>query len=149
MSLTFNSVAKYHATELKVLDIDLWSRCIMGYVQMVYSFPWLFVSVFTWEDRSGPLAFLWCSTSKGVTLQAISVLRFLVPFFITSFIKVRYSNFTTEKGSKILFVFFIIFWMFSFISRKALSCKVPLLMCCFTYSSAQVVCIQLTLKTNH
>ena len=46
----------------------------------------------------------------------------------------RLSNCTTEKGSKILIVFFIIFWMFSSISKKAQSCKVPLSMCCITYN---------------
>ena len=33
--------------------------------------------------------------------------------------------FTIEKGSKILIAFFIIFWMFSSISKKAHSHKVP------------------------
>ena len=75
---------------------------------------------------------MWCSTSKGGTLQmkliklSFDVLHLFLGCKMTPHKKwPKHSNFTIENGLKILFVFFIVFWMFSPVSKKAHSHYVP------------------------
>ena len=79
-----------------------------------------------------------CSTSKVGTLQVKSILSFVfdvlelflaLKWHLIYYNWLRHSNFTFAKGSQIIFVFFVIFWMFSSTSKKVCSRLNPLSWC--------------------
>ena len=89
---------------------------------------------------------MWCSTSKEVfagkvnfeffyLMYTLRVFFFFLIFKMTAHLSklIKALKFYNWKRIKNSYRFLIIFWMFSSISTKAHSHKVPLLMCCITF----------------